>query len=107
MNSISTCSKKRFNFQVLFYPVKKETGIICDQTGVLKREVVFKKYPEKIRRIKYYDSISKNTYVFITNNKLLDATMIAALYKQRWQIELFFKWIKEYLKVQLLNIFYL
>jgi transposase len=81
-------------------PVKKESGIICDQTGILKREKAYQNYPEKIRRIKYYDSISKNTYVFITNNKILDATMIAALYKQRWQIELFFKWIKQHLKIK-------
>ena len=81
-------------------PVKKETGIICDQIGVLKREKAYQKYPEKIRRIKYYDSISATTYVFITNNKILDATMIAALYKQRWQVELFFKWIKQHLKIK-------
>lgn len=80
--------------------VKKETGIICDQIGVLKREKAYQKYPEKIRRIKYYDSISATTYVFITNNKILDATMIAALYKQRWQVELFFKWIKQHLKIK-------
>lgn len=80
--------------------VKKETGIICDQIGVLKREKAYQKYPEKIRRIKYYDNISKTTYVFITNNKILDATMIAALYKQRWQVELFFKWIKQHLKIK-------
>ena len=81
-------------------PVKKVRGIICDQTGILKRKVAYQKYPEKIRRIKYYDTISKNTYVFITNNKLLDATMIADLYKQRWQVELFFKWIKQHLKIK-------
>ena len=80
--------------------VKKETGLICDQIGVLKRKKAYQKYPEKIRRIKYYDCISKTTYVFITNNKILDATMIAALYKQRWQVELFFKWIKQHLKIK-------
>lgn len=80
--------------------VKKETGIICDQIGILKRKKAYQKYPEKIRRIKYYDCISKTAYVFITNNKILDATMIAALYKQRWQVELFFKWIKQHLKIK-------
>jgi len=80
--------------------IKKEAGIKCDQIGILKREKVYQKYPEKIRRIKYYDSISKTTYVFITNNKILDATMIGALYKQRWQVELFFKWIKQHLKIK-------
>ena len=80
--------------------VNKETGVICDQLGVLKRKTAQQKYPQKIRRIKYYDDVSKCTYVFITNNKTLDAPMIAALYKQRWQIELFFKWIKQHLKIK-------
>ena len=80
--------------------VNKETGVICDQLGVLKRKTAQQKYPQKIRRIKYYDDVSKCTYVFITNNKTLDAPMIAAIYKQRWQIELFFKWIKQHLKIK-------
>ena len=80
--------------------VDKEVGIICDQIGVLKRESAYQNYPEKIRRIKYYDSISQVTYIFITNNMLLSASMVAALYKQRWQVELFFKWIKQHLKIK-------
>ena len=80
--------------------VDKTTGVICDQTGVLKSTTVIKKYPDKIRRIKYYDDVSGITYVFITNDMVLKAAMIAALYKQRWQVELFFKWIKQHLKIK-------
>lgn len=80
--------------------VDKTIGIICDQTGILKSPIALKKYPDKIRRIKYYDSTSGVTYVFITNNMILKAPMIAALYKQRWQVELFFKWIKQHLKIK-------
>jgi hypothetical protein len=80
--------------------VDKTTGIICDQTGILKSAIAIKKYPDKIRRIKYYDDVSGVTYVFITNNMVLKSVMIAALYKQRWQVELFFKWIKQHLKIK-------
>ena len=80
--------------------VDKTTGVICDQTGILKSTIAFKNYPDKIRRIKYYDNISGVTYVFITNNMVIKASMIAALYKQRWQVELFFKWIKQHLKIK-------
>ena len=80
--------------------VDKTTGVICDQTGILKSTLSLKKYPDKIRRIKYYDNISEVTYVFITNNMVIKSSMIAELYKQRWQIELFFKWIKQHLKIK-------
>ena len=80
--------------------VDKTTGVICDQTGILKSTLAIKKYPDKIRRIKYNDIVSGITYVFITNNMMLNPSMIAALYKQRWQVELFFKWIKQHLKIK-------
>ncbi len=57
-------------------------------------------YPEKLRRIKYYDQSTQQTYVFLTNNLILDAKIIADLYKERWKVELFFKWIKQHLEVQ-------
>lgn len=57
-------------------------------------------YPEKLRRIKYYDQELKRTFVFITNNFQLSASDIALLYKHRWSVELFFKWIKQHLKVK-------
>lgn len=79
--------------------VDKATGIRCDQTGTLKGYYSLRGYPEKIRRIKFYDKEQNRTFVFLTNNVNLKATEIAALYKHRWKIELFFKWIKQHLKI--------
>jgi hypothetical protein len=80
--------------------VDKELGIICDQeirlTGVLSRD----RYPEPLRRIRFYDSEFQRTFVFLTNNFKLKASTVTQLYKHRWKIELFFKWIKQNLKVQ-------
>ena len=57
-------------------------------------------YPDKLRRIKFYDDESKRNFVFLTNNTELTAEQIALLYKNRWQVELFFKWIKQHLKIK-------
>lgn len=80
--------------------VDKSMGIICDQeislTGVLSHD----KYPEPLRRIRFYDSEFERTFVFLTNNFKLKASTVTELYKHRWKIELFFKWIKQNLKVQ-------
>jgi hypothetical protein len=80
--------------------VDKSLGIICDQeinlTGVLSSE----KYPEPLRRIRFYDAEFERTFVFLTNNFKLKALTVTQLYKHRWKIELFFKWIKQNLKVQ-------
>ena len=78
----------------------KSTGIKSDQIGKLAGFYVSKEYPEKLRRIKYYDQESDRNFVFLTNNFELPAQQIAFLYKNRWQIELFFKWIKQHLKVK-------
>ena len=80
--------------------VDKSIGIRCDQIIRLIGYYTPKDYPEKLRRIKYYDSEQKKYYVFLTNNFKLEAKMMADLYKQRWQIELFFKWIKQHLKIK-------
>ena len=79
---------------------EKASGIRCDQTIVLTGQKSSKAYPEKLRRIKYYDRENDQYYVFLTNNFILPALVIAALYKYRWQVELFFKWIKQHLQVQ-------
>lgn len=79
---------------------EKASGIRCDQTVVLTGQKSSKAYPEKLRRIKYYDAENNQYYVFLTNNFTLPALVIAALYKYRWQVELFFKWIKQHLQVQ-------
>lgn len=78
----------------------RSIGIICDQTIVLLGFYSKKDYPDKIRRIKYKDVETGNTYEFITNNFQTDALTICKLYKQRWQVELFFKWIKQNLRIK-------
>lgn len=79
--------------------VDKTSGVCYDQTGTLKGYYSHKGYPEKIRRIKFYDEEQKRHFVFLTNNIQLKATEIALLYKHRWKVELFFKWMKQHLKI--------
>ncbi len=78
----------------------KSSGVQCDQTIKLVNHYAKKEYPESFRRIKYTDQETKKKFVFITNNFELTALQIAHLYKHRWKIELFFKWIKQHLKVK-------
>lgn len=80
--------------------VNKKNGVKVDQIGELTGFYISKDYPEKIRRIKYYDIETNRTFIFLTNNTGLTAEQIALLYKNRWQVELFFKWIKQHLKVK-------
>jgi hypothetical protein len=96
-----TRAKTNLNFRRLYSQVvDRSTGLICDQTIVLTGFYVSKKYPEKLRRIRYYDKETDNTLVFLTNNFLLSAQTICYLYKDRWQVELFFKWIKQHLRIK-------
>jgi hypothetical protein len=81
-------------------PIDKTTGLRCDQTVMLTGHVSKKQYPEKLRRIKYYDSETDHTLVFLTNNFVLNAVTVADLYRCRWQVELFFKWIKQHLRIK-------
>ncbi len=69
--------------------VDEKTGVQCDQIGKLTGFYVSKEYPEKIRRVKFYDEETKRTFIYLTNNMELLATEIALLYKNRWQVELF------------------
>lgn len=93
-------AKNNLQFKRMYSAVvDKINGVRCDQTGTLKGYYSNKGYPEKIRRIKFYDKEQKRSFVFLTNNIHLTATEIAALYKHRWKIELFFKWIKQHLKI--------
>ena len=81
-------------------PVDNSTGVICDQ---IVRPVISnsaKAYPEKLRRIKYFDTETGKRLTFITNHFELEAKTVADLYKCRWQVELFFKWIKQHLRVK-------
>jgi len=78
----------------------RNTGVICDQLIRLNGFYVARDYPEHLRRIKYKDPESGKTLVFLTNNTALTALTIATLYKSRWQVELFFKWIKQHLRIK-------
>lgn len=81
-------------------PVDKSTGVFCDQTVKLANKDSVEDYPNKLRKIRYYHQESSKRFVFLTNNFTLDALTIADLYRCRWQVELFFKWIKQHLKIK-------
>jgi len=96
-----TRAKRNTRFvRIYSHTVRKSTGIRCDQTIRFLNHYAAKEYPEKLRRIKYHDDVTDNTYVFLTNNFDLTAEQIADIYKRRWEIEQFFKWIKGHLKVK-------
>jgi Domain of unknown function (DUF4372)/Transposase DDE domain len=80
--------------------VDRGTGLICDQTVALTGVASRKDYPEYLRRIRFKDPDSGKTLVFLTNNFIFPAITICALYKRRWQVELFFKWIKQHLRIK-------
>jgi hypothetical protein len=81
-------------------PVDRSAGIICDQTVVLTGTTSHRDYPEHLRRIRFKDPDTGKTLVFLTNNFTFSAAIICALYKRRWQVELFFKWIKQHLRIK-------
>jgi hypothetical protein len=96
-----TRAKDNFKFVKLSsQSIDESTGIKCDQSVRLKNQKVFLSYPEAIRRLKYYDAEIKMEFVFMTNNFEISAMDVARFYKYRWTIELFFKWIKQHLKVK-------
>lgn len=81
-------------------PVDRSGGIICDQTVALSIRQTARKYPARLRRIRYRDPETKKTLIFLTNNFELPPATVADLYRCRWQIELFFKWIKQHLRIR-------
>ena len=96
-----TRAKKNLQFRrVARRRVDKTTGLRCDQTIVLTGVDTSTEYPAQLRRIKYVDPDTGKRFVFLTNNFVLDALTIAKLYKCRWQVELFFKWIKQHLRIK-------
>lgn len=96
-----TRAKSNLQFKRIYSKqVDKSTGLICDQSIQLTNYYSSKDYPEKLRRIKFYDYENNRNLIFISNNFQLPAITITKLYKQRWQIELFFKWIKQNLKIK-------
>jgi len=96
-----TRAKRGFRFRRLYsHPIDKSNGLQCDQTIVLTGFYSSKNYPEKLRRIRYRDPETDILFIFLTNNFILPALTITQLYKCRWQIELFFKWIKQHLRIK-------
>jgi hypothetical protein len=94
-------AKSNFRFHRIYsHAIDKRTGTRCDQTIRLSGFYSAQQYPERLRRIKYYDEETDRSLVFLTNNFLLSSLTIAQLYKCRWQIELFFKWIKQHLRIK-------
>lgn len=91
----NTRTKRRYS-----HPVDRATGLICDQTIVLTGQRSQKDYPDTLRRVRYKEPKTGKTLVFLTNNFELPALTIADLYRCRWQVELFFKWIKQHLRIK-------
>jgi Domain of unknown function (DUF4372)/Transposase DDE domain len=91
----NTMFARRYSHQV-----EKESGILCDQIIVLTGKYTAVGYPDTLRRVKFRDCETGKVYVFLTNNTTVSASSIALLYKHRWQIELFFRWIKQHLKIK-------
>jgi transposase len=81
-------------------PADRTTGIICDQTIALDGYYASRDYPARLRRVRYHDAETGKTLVFLTNTFVIPALTVAALYKNRWQVELFFKWIKQHLRIK-------
>jgi hypothetical protein len=96
-----TRARKRFDCQRLYSaPVDRTSGIICDQIVTLTNPVPRAGYPDKLRRIRYFDPQQERRLIFLTNNFTLPPLTVAQLYRSRWQVELFFKWIKQHLRIK-------
>jgi len=96
-----TRAKSNFDYRRLFYrQVDKTTGLRCDQTIRLNSFYASQDYPAVLRRINYFDIETRQKFVFLTNNVTLPALTITQLYQHRWRIEIFFKWIKQYLRIK-------
>ena len=94
-------AKKNFDFRRLYsHSVDKQAGLQCDQTILLNGFYPSQEYPDQLRRIRYFDAAINKRFVFLTNHFDLPALTIVKLYGQRWQIELFFKWIKQHLRIK-------
>lgn len=93
--------KTRINsIRIYSHPIDKTTGLCCDQTIRFTGRYSAVNYPEKLRRVRYFDTQSNQNLVFLTNNFHLPALTVAHLYKYRWRVELFFRWIKQHLRIK-------
>jgi hypothetical protein len=96
-----TRARKRFDCQRLYSAsVDRASGIMCDQIVTLSNPVPRAGYPDKLRRIRYFDPQQERRLIFLTNNFTLPPLTVAQLYRSRWQVELFFKWIKQHLRIK-------
>lgn len=94
-------AKRNFHFRCIHsMAVEKSSGVECDQIVTLQGFYTKQDFPERLRRIRYFDAITNQRLVFLTNNFHLPAQTIAELYRCRWQVELFFKWIKQHLRIK-------
>ncbi len=96
-----TRARRNFRFKRIYSRnADKSTGVQCDQIVAPEKFYAKKDYPSKLRRIRYYDTENNTPLVFLTNNLILPAKTIADLYRCRWHVELFFKWIKQHLRIK-------
>jgi hypothetical protein len=94
-------SKVNTQFRRLYSrTIDKDLGLRCDQTILLNGIKTSKQYPDKLRRVGYFDDKSERRFSFLTNNFIVPALVVAELYRCRWQVELFFKWIKQHLRIK-------
>jgi len=101
LSTFVTRAKSNFDYTRLYYhKVDKTTGLRCDQTIRLNGFYASQDYPAVLRRIGFFDIETNKKFIFLTNNFVLPALIITRLYKCRWQIEIFFKWIKQYLRIK-------
>ena len=101
MASFVIRSKRNTQFRRLYsHRIDKTTGLRSDQTIVLTGVYTKKHYPDKLRRVKFFDEQNNRSFSFLSNNFLIPALVVAELYRCRWQVELFFKWIKQHLRIK-------
>lgn len=94
-------AKKNLQFKhIQINEVDERNGVMSDQIGKLTGFYISKYYPDDIRKVVYYDKETNRTFVYLTNNMAITSEQVALLYKNRWQVELFFKWIKQHLKIK-------
>jgi Domain of unknown function (DUF4372)/Transposase DDE domain len=96
-----TRAKRNTNIRrIVSRPVERSTGLVCDQTVMLNNFYAAKDYPGQLRRVRYRDPTTRKSLVFLTNHFGIPAQSVCALYKSRWSVELFFKWIKQHLRIK-------
>jgi IS4 transposase len=96
-----TRTKRTTRYRRLYsHPVEKSNGLRCDQTVVLVNFYAKRDYPDKLRVVKYVDPETEKRFAFLTNNFDITAQTVADLYRLRWRVELFFKWIKQHLRIK-------